>query len=154
MCKKPQSGLERRCRSCQTDLSLLLDYVEGLDVGLARAQALTRAGELGEAVWTYLEVLEVDPDNAAARQQVGQVAAAVRQFDRFDIGRRWRRKLEKQARFRRAVAAWESGEGPRGWVLGILGVVFVAAALGLGYGLGYYRAMHPVPVEAPAVPAP
>ena len=38
-------------------------------------------GELGDAVWKYLEVLEVDPDNAVARRQVGRVATAVRQFD-------------------------------------------------------------------------
>ena len=34
----------------------------------AQAENLTRAGELGEAVWAYLEVLETEPDNAAARQ--------------------------------------------------------------------------------------
>jgi hypothetical protein len=34
-------------------------------------------------------VLEVDPDNALARRQVGQVATAVRQFDRTAPGRRW-----------------------------------------------------------------
>jgi hypothetical protein len=154
MCKKVLPGLERRCRTCQTDLSLLVDYVEGLDAGVARAEALTRAGELGEAVWTYLGVLEVDPDNATARRQVGHVAAAVRQFDRSTPGRRWRRRLEKQARFRRLLSAWESGEGTPGWILAIAGVVAVTAAAALGYGLGYYQGSHPGhPTEATA-PAP
>jgi hypothetical protein len=148
MCKKTVAGLERRCRTCQTDLSLLVDYVEHLDDGLTRAQALTRAGELGEAVWTYLGVLEVDPDNATARRQVGQVAAAVRQFDRAAAGRRWRRRLQKATRFRRLLHSWESGEGLPGWLLGVAGVIVVAAALALGYGLGYYQGAHP-----PAVPA-
>src|SRR5262249_47398546 len=92
-CKQPLPRLTRTCPSCQADLSLLLEYVNDLQGGLAQAEALTRAGELGEAVWAYLEVLEVDPDNAAARRQVGQVVAAVRQFDRWAPGRRWRRRL-------------------------------------------------------------
>jgi hypothetical protein len=156
MCKKTVAGLDRRCRTCQTDLSLLVDYVEGLDVGLARAEAHTRAGHLGDAVWAYLEVLEVDPDNATARRQVGQVGAAVRQFDRAAPGRRWRRRLQKQTRFRRLVAAWHSGEGPPGWLLGLAGVVLVAAALVLGYFLGYSQGAHhaPAPEPPPTAPAP
>src|SRR5438067_2104158 len=100
MCKKSVPRLERQCPTCRTDLSLLVDYVEGLQDGLARADALTRAGELGDAVWTYLAVLEIDPDNATARRQVGQVATAVRQFDRSMPGRRWLQRLQRQARFR------------------------------------------------------
>ena len=53
---------------------------------------MTKAGELGQAVWAYLEVLEVDPDNAAARKQVSQVATAVRQFDLTAPGRKWLRE--------------------------------------------------------------
>jgi hypothetical protein len=71
------------------DLDLLVDYVSHLQGGLERAENLTRAGELGQAVWAYLEVLEVDPDNVPARRQVGQVATAVRQFDLSAPGRRW-----------------------------------------------------------------
>ncbi len=88
-CNKPLRELVRRCPSCQADLDLLVDYVKGLRGSLDRAAELTRAGELGQAVWAYLEVLEVDPDNAAARKQVGQVATAVRQFDSTAPGRRW-----------------------------------------------------------------
>src|SRR3954469_23763206 len=81
--------LGRQCRRCQADISLLAHYVENLREGLTQADAFTRAGELDEAVWAYLAVLEVDPDNAAARRQVGRVATAVRQFDRTAPGRRW-----------------------------------------------------------------
>jgi hypothetical protein len=71
------------------DLDLLVDYVSQLKVGLEQADQFTRAGELGKAVWAYLAVLEVDPDNPTARRQVSQVATAVRQFDRTAPGRRW-----------------------------------------------------------------
>src|SRR6202011_318481 len=89
-CNKPLRELVRRCPSCQADLDLLVDYVSHLRGGLERAEALTKAGELGQAVWAYLEILEVDPDNAAAKRQVSQVATAVRQFDRSAPGRLWR----------------------------------------------------------------
>jgi hypothetical protein len=88
-CNKKLVELSRRCPSCMADLDLLVDYVGHLQGGLERAENLTRAGELGQAVWAYLEVLEVDPDNVPARRQVGQVATAVRQFDRSAPGRRW-----------------------------------------------------------------
>src|SRR5438445_5926440 len=113
-CGKKLPALERECPRCRTDLSLLCDYVDHLGDGLARAEALTRAGELGEAVWAYLSVLEVDPDNATARRQVGQVVTAVRQFDEMTPGRRWLRKVRRQARFR----AWLhslGGEDGAGW---------------------------------------
>src|SRR6059036_2890091 len=93
MCKKKLRGLEKECGNCKTDVSLLVDYVENLQEGLERAEALTKAGELGEAVWAYLEVLEVDPDNATARKQVSQVVTAVRQFDYLTPGRRWANNL-------------------------------------------------------------
>jgi hypothetical protein len=155
MCKKALPGLEPRCRSCQADVSLLVDYVKGLDGGLARAAALARAGELGEAVWAYLEVLEVDPENAEARRQVGQVAAAVRQFDRAAPGRRWQGRLLRQARFRRWLAAWQRREAMLpGWMVGVLCTLLAGAALLLGYAFGYSQgARHimssPAPAESP-----
>src|SRR5437867_4196900 len=88
-CSKKLVDLTPRCPTCQADLGLLLDYVSHLQGGLERAENLTRAGELGQAVWAYLEVLETDPDNPTARKQVGQVATAVRQFDRAAPSRRW-----------------------------------------------------------------
>lgn len=88
-CTKPLRELVRRCPSCQADLDLLVTYVSDLQGGLERAESLTRAGELGQAIWAYLEVLEVEPDNAAARRQVSQIVTAVRQFDATTPSRRW-----------------------------------------------------------------
>src|SRR2546429_1976265 len=100
MCKKSVRLTSRECPTCRTDLSLLLEYVDHLEDGLARAEALARAGELGEAVWAYLAVLEVDPDNAEAKRQVGQGAAPGRQFHRIAPGRPWLGKLPPRAPFR------------------------------------------------------
>ncbi len=88
-CNKNLLEIVARCPSCQADLSLLMDYVSHLQGGLDRAENLTRDGKLDQAVWAYLEVLEVDPDNPSARRQVGRVATAVRQFDVTAPGRRW-----------------------------------------------------------------
>src|SRR5919204_6860973 len=112
MCKKTVAEDVRACPRCRADLSILVDYVDHLKNGLARAEALTRAGELAEAVWAYLEVLEVDPDNTIARRQVGRVATAVRQFDRVAVGRRWLDRLQRQHRFRR----WLSRQADEPWV--------------------------------------
>ncbi len=86
---KPLVELTRQCPTCRADLDLLVEYVNGLQGSLYRAEQLVRAGELGLAVWAYLQVLEVDPDNPTARQQVSQVANVVRVFDRTASGRRW-----------------------------------------------------------------
>ncbi|MCI0379330.1 MAG: hypothetical protein L0215_17105 [Gemmataceae bacterium] len=96
-CAKPLREVTRRCPSCQADLALLVDYVSHLNGGLERADNLLKAGELGPAVWAYLEVLEVDPDNAPARRQVGQVVTAVRQFDQVNEGRRWLSRIRSEA---------------------------------------------------------
>lgn len=119
MCKKSLRPLTRECPSCRADLSLLVDYTEHLDQGLARAEELTRTGELGEAMWAYLEVLEVDPEQPEARRQVGRVAAAVRQFDREKPGRLWRRRA-----------------GSPSWQSGIFWVCTALLAFALGYWLG------------------
>jgi hypothetical protein len=141
-CKKRTQGLVRKCQTCQADLSLLVEYVGHLYLGLERAEALTRAGELGEAVWAYLEVLEVDPDNATARRQVGNVAAAVRVFDQTSEGRRWRKRLEREKRFRRAMAFWGSdGETP-GWMTALFWLLLLALTAGVGYVLGHAQGIH------------
>jgi hypothetical protein len=133
MCKKTVAERTVECPRCRTDLSLLAGYVGELQDGLTRAEKHTRAGKLGEAVWAYLEVLEVDPDNAVARRQVNQVAAAVRQFDRVAIGRRWFDRLQRQARFRRWMAAWQDANMGSGW----LGVAAVVLLLLVSFFLGY-----------------
>lgn len=105
-CTKPLRELVRRCPTCQADLDLLVDYVSHLQGGLERAENLVRAGELGQAVWAYLEVLEVDPDNVSARRQVTQVATAVRQFDHTVPGRRWANNLPPLPPTRPGIPAW------------------------------------------------
>ena len=87
-CNKPLRELVRRCPTCQADLDLLVDYVSHLSGGLERADNLAKAGEFGEAIWAYLEVLETDPDNGPARKQMGRVVTAVRKFDLSTPARR------------------------------------------------------------------
>jgi hypothetical protein len=156
MCRELLPDEARKCRKCQTDLSLLADYVAGLQVGLTQAEAMTRAGDLGEAVWAYLAVLEVDPDNATARRQVGKVATAVRQFDHTAPGRRWLRALHKETWFQRMRQSWAEGEssGMWGWiVLFLLYFGSVVSAYYLGVQAG--RQIPPEkmePVEASVRP--
>ena len=69
MCKKVVDDRLKRCPRCAADLTLLVDYLNHCRDGVARAEDLTRKGELGEAFWAYLEVLEVDPDNPSARRR-------------------------------------------------------------------------------------
>ena len=147
MCKKSVRLSSRECPTCRTDLSLLVDYVDHLEEGLAQAEALTRAGELGEAVWAYLAVLEVDPDNAEAKRQVGQVAAAVRSFDRIAHGRRWIDKLRRRARFRQWAESW-GHNGSSGFLWAILaGLLLLLGGLAVGWSLGT-RAHQPAPPPA------
>jgi hypothetical protein len=126
-CKKELPALSRTCRYCQADLSLLVDYVDNVQDALDRAAYLTRSGQLSEAVWAYLEVLEVDPDNRTARRQVGQVATAVRQFDRTAPGRRWLSRLREEA----------LSTGERDVVAGWLKVVAVALLVLAAFLFGY-----------------
>jgi hypothetical protein len=127
-CNKPLAELTRQCPSCRADLDLLVDYVNGLNGKLERATQLTRAGELGQAVWAYLEVLETDPDNPTARQQIGQIANAVRQFDRTAPGRRW--ALGK------AIHGGRDGSGLSRWVKGWLVALALVTAFLAGVACG------------------
>ncbi|MCI0639691.1 MAG: hypothetical protein L0Y72_05335 [Gemmataceae bacterium] len=125
-CSKPLREVTRRCPSCQADLALLVDYVSHLNGGLERAENLLKAGELGPAVWAYLEVLEVDPDNGPARRQVGQVVTAVRQFDQANEGRRWLKRIRSEAEDN-LLLRW------RNYIL-IAGGVFLAFSIGFWLG--------------------
>jgi hypothetical protein len=140
LCKKRLPALERRCRTCQTDVSLLVEYVGHLQEGLMRAEVHTRRGELGEAVWAYLEVLDVDPDNATARRQVGQVATAVRQFDRAAT-RPWR-QLKRRGMMTRFFKRFGLDGGAASWLPAALWTGVGILALVVGYGLGYYHGSH------------
>ncbi len=131
MCRDLLADTARQCKKCQTDLTLLADYVSHLRDGIARAESLTKQGELGEAVWMYLSVLEIDPDNATARRQVSKVATAVRQFDQTAPGRRWMRSLQTER-----SSLWS-------WIL--LGLLYFGSVM-LAYYLGY-SAHHP-PTES------
>jgi hypothetical protein len=137
MCKKALEEPARRCPRCSTDLGLLVDYVSHRQEGLARADALTRAGKLGAAVSAYLEVLEVDPDNPTARRQVGQVATAVRQFDRAAPGQRWLRRLRRQEQFNRWLDSWRAGRHALAWLTPLAVVAALAVGLVVGYALGF-----------------
>jgi hypothetical protein len=128
-CTKPLAGLTKRCPSCMADLDLLVEYVNQLEEGLKRAETFTRAGELDEAVWAYLAVLEVDPDNAAARRQVGRVATAVRQFDRTAPGRRWLSHV-------RGEDGDDVASRLARWMRNAFIVLVVLLAFLLGYGWG------------------
>jgi hypothetical protein len=112
------------------DLDLLVDYVDRLEKDLAEAQQWTRLGQLDRAVWAYLEVLEVDPDNAEARKQVGRVATAVRQFDRTAPGRRWIAQERGEA--------WGEDMAARAarWLRAALVVLLLLAAFAVGYSWG------------------
>jgi hypothetical protein len=136
MCKKPVPELARQCPRCNTDLSLLSDLVGNLRSGLDRAETLTRDGRLGDAVWAYLEVLEVDPENPTAREQVGRVVTAVRQFDRAAPGRRWIERLRRQARFRHWLEAWQQRRPARLAIYVVLAVLALAVSFSLGYYFG------------------
>ncbi len=146
MCKKVLAERSRECPRCRADLSLLVDYAGGVDQGLARAASCTRAGDLGEAVWSYLEGLDADPENTEARRQVGRVAAAVRQFDRAAPGRRWLERQLRQARFRRWLASWNEKQNKLGWYA--LAAVLAAALFTAGFVAG--RLAAPSGLEAGA----
>jgi hypothetical protein len=124
-CNKPLAEVTRQCPTCRADLDLLVDYVSGLAGSLHRAEQLTRAGELGPAVWAYLEVLEVDPDNPVARKQVGQIATAVRQFDRTVPGRRWAQGLPPSPD--EEAVPWIA------WLKRLVFVALVLAAFAVGF---------------------
>ncbi|MBI2803871.1 MAG: hypothetical protein HYX68_02685 [Planctomycetes bacterium] len=136
-CTKPLREITRRCPSCQADLDLLVDYVSHLQGGLERAETLVKAGDLGQAIWAYLEVLEVDPDNPQARKQISQVVTAVRQFDTVMPGRRWANNLPPLL-----------PPGPRPWWHWAIFGSAVLAAL----ALGFFIAKAP-DIEWPTLPA-
>lgn len=140
MCRDQVSEEARECPRCRTDLTLLAEYVGNLRDGLAEAEEFTRRGDLDQAVWAYLTVLEVDPDNATARRQVGKVATAVRQFDETAPGRRWLTKIRNSSSS--SNPSWISSEKGIGllrntWLVPLLlGLICTLGAYWLGYHNG------------------
>jgi hypothetical protein len=130
MCKKALEPGSSPCPRCRADLTLLVDFMANLDEHLNKADAAIKAGEIGDAVWAYLNVLETDPDHPVAKKQVLKVATAVRQFDEA-----------KRTGLRNIF---------------LLGAGFAVAAILLagsvfygGYMLGEWRAALKIPVEKP-----
>src|SRR5258707_12481600 len=128
MCKKALEPRASPCSRCRADLTLLVDFMSNLDEHLNKADAAIKAGEIGEAVWAYLNVLETEPDHPVAKKQVLKVATAIRQFDEA-----------KRSGLRNIF---------------LLGAGFALAALLLagsvfygGYMLGEWRATLKTPVE-------
>ncbi len=127
-CNKQLTTLVRKCPTCQAELDLLVDFAGQLQGGIERADSLLRSGELAKGVWAYLEVLETDPDNPAARRQVAQVVTAVRQFDLSSPERRRAAGLppaEPKPSFWREV----------GWKLA-LGILLFAGTFSMGFLAG------------------
>ena len=149
MCKKGVRDDHRECPTCRTDLGLLVDYLADLDGTLEKADDCTRRGELGQAVWAYLQVLEVDPDNPEAKRQIAQVVTAVRQFDEVMPGRRWVDRLRKQAKIRKLKEDIVDVT-PRGWAVLAGGLILMAVMLLVGFGWGFQAA---VSIPAPQTPA-
>ena len=77
-CKKELAPATTPCPRCRADLTLLVDYMDNVDEQLSKADSAMKSGELGSAVWAYLNVLETDPENPIARRQVLSVATAIR----------------------------------------------------------------------------
>jgi hypothetical protein len=150
MCRKTLPEREKTCKNCKADVSLLVEYVSNLEEGLQRAEQLTRSGELGEAVWAYLAVLEVDPDNATARRQVGKVATTVRQFDGTAPGRRWMKQLQRRRGFTRWMQQWKEGE-TGDWITNLMWFAVIVGVLLMGYYLGQWQARQAAaPTTMPA----
>jgi predicted TPR repeat methyltransferase len=84
MCRTELAEPAPRCPRCQTDLSLLADFVTDLATLLQKADGHRKAGELAAAVQAYLAVLDVDPANAVARSAIGPALLAVRTAGRAE----------------------------------------------------------------------
>jgi hypothetical protein len=106
LCKTEVADGIPKCPKCQTDLTLLADYVGDLQTLLNKAETHRKAGELAAAVETYLAVIEIDPTNAEARSALGPALLAIRTAMR----------LERPAKV------------VRGWLLAVLCVVLAFAA--------------------------
>lgn len=139
MCKKSVVPVAGQCPRCQADLALLCAFRDRVGDGLTRADTCLRTGSLDEAVWAYLGVLEVDPDNPVARQQVARVVSTIRQFDRVAPSRRWLKRLHRRERRTRFMEeAWKI----------ILCAALLATVSVVSYYVGYRSASQQVTTVA------
>jgi hypothetical protein len=135
MCKKSLPSGTTPCPRCRADLSLLVEFMDNLDEHLQKADAAMKAGELGEAVWAYMNVLETDPVHPVAVRQVRQVATAVRQFDE---ARRTGQRTMLLLGIGAALAA----------------ILLLLAIFGAGFWIGkkYSSRLFPTPVSQQSTP--
>jgi len=82
VCKKQLADPAPQCPRCQADLSVLADLMKDVRTLLDKAAAQARDGQLGAAVKTYLDVLDVDPANAVAHAALGDVLTVIRGAER------------------------------------------------------------------------
>ena len=82
VCKKQLADPSPQCPRCQADLSVLADVMKDVQALVDKAAAQARDGQLGAAVKTYLDVLDVDPANAVALAALGDVVTAIRGAER------------------------------------------------------------------------
>src|SRR5437588_11912952 len=66
------------CPRCRADLTLLSAYARDVQALVDRGDALRQDGQLAPAVQAYLDALDLDPANAAARAALGPVLRALR----------------------------------------------------------------------------
>jgi hypothetical protein len=95
---------------------------------------------LDEGDWGIPRVLEVDPDNAVARRQVGRVATAAREFDRAAPGRRWLQRLGREARFRHWLYTRLRLRLSDAWIFWVVIAAMLILFFALGFFVGYRSA--------------
>ncbi len=77
-CKTELTARPAQCPRCKADLSLLADLIGQVESLRARATQAKSAGQIGPAIEAYLQMLEIDPTDAEAKEAVGQSVRAIR----------------------------------------------------------------------------
>ena len=77
-CKIELTGRPSQCPRCRTDLSLLADLMSEVEILRTKAHDAKSSGKIGPAIEAYLQMLEIDPTDAEAREAVGESVRAIR----------------------------------------------------------------------------